>query len=144
MPTPSGVNYLLQSLQSFLIPQLSKDKNQKWTSSLMSLYFICPLAYLFYDYTVVWENPHKAKSVCKFTKSFRFQIPFTHISTKKSSELFVDSKKYLSLQRQIPPASHKNSVPSGTFFVYRHEIYQTSNDAGTADSDTARQRSDDC
>ncbi len=23
-------------------------------------------------------------------------------------------------------------VPSGTFFVYRHEIYQTSNDAGTA------------
>ena len=35
-----------------------------------------------------------------------------------------------------------NSVPSGTFSVYRHEIYQTSNDAGTADSDTARQRSD--
>ena len=29
-------------------------------------------------------------------------------------------------------------------FVYRYEIYQTSNDAGTADSDTARQRSDDC
>lgn len=25
------------------------------------------------------------------------------------------------LQRQIPPASHKNSVPSGTFFVYRYE-----------------------
>ena len=53
-------------------------------------------------------------------------------------------EKCLSLHRQIPPASHKNSVPSGTFFVYRHEIYQTSNDAGTADSDTARQRSDDC
>jgi len=36
--------------------------------------------------------------------------------------------KCLSLQRQIPPASHKNSVPSGTFFVYRYEVYQTSND----------------
>ena len=48
------------------------------------------------------------------------------------------------LQRQIPPASHKNSVPSGTFFVYRYEVYQTSNDASTADSDTARQRSDYC
>ena len=36
------------------------------------------------------------------------------------------------MHRQIPPASHKNSVPSGTFFVYRHEIYQTSDDAGTA------------
>ena len=41
-------------------------------------------------------------------------------------------EKCLSLHQQIPPASHKNSVPSGTFFVYRHEIYQTSNDAGTA------------
>ena len=41
-------------------------------------------------------------------------------------------EKRLSLYRQIPPASHQNSVPSGTFFVYRHEIYQTSNDAGTA------------
>ena len=40
MPTPSGVNYLLQSLQSSLIPQLSKDKNQKWTSSLMPLYLL--------------------------------------------------------------------------------------------------------
>ena len=33
---------------------------------------------------VVWENPHKAKSVCKFTKSFRFQILFTRFSTKKT------------------------------------------------------------
>ena len=41
-------------------------------------------------------------------------------------------EKCLSSQQQIPPASHKNSVPSGTFFVYRHEIYQTSHDAGTA------------
>ncbi len=40
MPTPNGVNYLLQSLQSSLIPQLSKDKNQKWMSSLMSLYLL--------------------------------------------------------------------------------------------------------
>ena len=39
------------------------------------------------------------------------------------------------MHRQIPPASHKNSVPSGTFFVYRHEIHQTSDDADTADSD---------
>ena len=38
------------------------------------------------------------------------------------------------MHRQIPPASHKNSVPSGTFFIYRHEIYQTGDDAGIADS----------
>ena len=64
----------------------------------------------------------------------KFSISNTFYSyfNKKSSELFVDSRKCLSLHRQIPPASHKNSVPSGTFFVYRHEIYQTSNDAGTA------------
>ena len=64
----------------------------------------------------------------------KFSISNTFYSyfNKKSSELFVDSRKCLSLHRQIPPASHKNSVPSGTFFVYRHEIYQTSHDAGTA------------
>lgn len=63
---------------------------------------------------------------------------------EKPQKTWKLKEKCLSLQRQIPPASHKNSVPSGTFFVYRHEIYQTSNDAGTADSDTARQRSDYC
>ena len=40
---------------------------------------------------------------------------FDSYFNKKSSELFVDSRKCLSLHRQIPPASHKNSVPSGTF-----------------------------
>ena len=61
---------------------------------------------------------------------------------EKSQKTWKIREKCLSLHRQIPPASHKNSVPSGTFFVYRHEIYQTSDDAGTADSDTAKQRSD--
>jgi len=82
MPTPSGVNYLLQFLQFLLIPQLSETRIKSGRSVLCPYIFICPLAYLFYDYTVVWENPHKAKSECKFTKSFRFQILFTRISTK--------------------------------------------------------------
>lgn len=41
MPTPNGVNYLLQFLLLFRsIPQLSENKNQKWTFSLMSLYLL--------------------------------------------------------------------------------------------------------
>ena len=63
---------------------------------------------------------------------------------KKKRNVCNFCRKFVSLYRQIPPASHKNSVPSGTFFVYRHEIYQTSDDAGTADSDTAKQRPDYC
>ena len=41
MPTPNGVNYLLQFLiDCRLIPQLSNNKNQKWTFSLMSYYLL--------------------------------------------------------------------------------------------------------
>ena len=41
MPTPTGVNYLLQFLiDCRLIPQLSNNKNQKWTFSLMSYYLL--------------------------------------------------------------------------------------------------------
>ena len=41
MPTPSGVNYLLQSLQFSLIPQLSNDKNQKWKFYVLCPYICC-------------------------------------------------------------------------------------------------------
>ena len=63
-------------------------------------------------------------------------------------------EKCLSLHRQIPPASHQNSVPSGTFFVYRHEIYkqamtlaqqiQTLQGRGLMIADTNKAEHDDC
>ena len=37
MPTPNGVNNLLQFLMTFEILPISKYKNQKWTFCLMSL-----------------------------------------------------------------------------------------------------------
>ena len=39
MPTPNGVNNLLQFLVILLIPQLSKYKNQKWTFCIYVLQF---------------------------------------------------------------------------------------------------------
>lgn len=64
MPTLSGVNYLLQSLQSSLIPQLSKDKNQKWTSSLMSLCLFLryhtQLLFHYYYYVLCLLRKHAA------------------------------------------------------------------------------------
>ena len=45
MPTPNGVNHLLQFLQFSLIPQLSNDKNQKWTFCLMSLMLRIEIAF---------------------------------------------------------------------------------------------------
>ena len=60
MPTPSGVNYLLQFLQYCpLIPQLSNNKNQKWTSSLMSLCLLCYHTLLFFRFYYVSRNHTK-------------------------------------------------------------------------------------
>ena len=45
MPTPCGVNYLLQFLLLFLsIPQLSENKNQKWTFYVFMSF--CPFVYV--------------------------------------------------------------------------------------------------
>ncbi len=63
---------------------------------------------------------------------------FGQEKVEMSQKVWKIKQNCIPLHQQIPPASHKNSVPSGTFFVYRHEIYQTSDDAGTADSDTAK------
>ena len=47
MPTPNGVNYLLQFLQFLLIPQLSETRIKSGRPVLCPYIFICPLAYLF-------------------------------------------------------------------------------------------------
>ena len=46
---------------------------------------------------------------------------------KKKRNVCNFCRKFVSLYRQIPPASHKNSVPSGTFFGYSyHQKYKFS------------------
>jgi len=115
MPTPSGVNYLLQSLQSFLIPQLSKDKNQKWTSSLMSLYLLSlhkhtPLVitHYFLEAAVWTESDAKLRKVFDFKyfllvfqqKIFRIVCRF-----KKMHYLCTDKSRPLPI-RTAYPAGH--------------------------------------
>ena len=53
-------------------------------------------------------------------------------------------KKHYLCTDKSRPLPIRTAYPAGHFFVYRHEIYQTSDDAGRADSDTAKQRSDYC
>ena len=115
MPTPSGVNYLLQSLQSSLIPQLSKDKNQKWTSSLMSLYLLSlhthtPLVitHCFLEAAVRTESDANLRKVFDFKyfllvfqqKIFRIVCRF-----KKMHYLCTDKSRPLPI-RTAYPAGH--------------------------------------
>ena len=44
-----------------------------------------------------------------------FSVRFSSKSLKKERNVCKFCGKFVYLQRQIPPASHKNSVPSGTF-----------------------------
>ncbi len=144
MPTPNGVNYLLQFLIDFFqFPNCPKQESKVDVQSyvLISLsvhWHICFMITQLFGKIRTRRNP-----CANLRKVFDFKY-FLLVFQQKIFRIVCRFKKMPIFASTNPARFPKNSVPSGTFFVYRHEIYQTSNDAGTADSDTARQRSDDC
>ena len=78
MPTPSGVNYLLQFLQFLLIPQLSETRIKSGRSVLCLIFY-----YLSIGVSVF------VKLDCKDTKNFResyiFASPFIYFRKNRGS-----------------------------------------------------------
>ena len=115
MLTPNGVNYLLQFLVISSNSPIIRNKNQKWTSSLMSLYLLSlhthtPLVITlcFLEAAVRTESDANLRKVFDFKyfllvfqqKNFRIDCRF-----KKMHYLCIDKSRPLPI-RTAYPAGH--------------------------------------
>jgi len=75
---------------------------------------------------MVYPNPNT-----KLTKTFgKDECKIKKFSNFLFSSCYIQNNR-LPLHQQIPPASRKISVPSGTFFIYGNQIYASSHNHKT-------------
>ena len=145
MPTPNCVNYLLQfliTLSNSPIVERQESKVDVQSYVLISLSIHTHISLVITHYLM--ESAVWTESVANLRKVFDFKYFLLVFQQKNLRIVCRFKKKHYLCTDKSRPLPIRTAYPAGHFFVYRHEIYQTSNDAGTADSDTARQRSDDC
>ena len=83
-----GVNYLLQFLLLFRsIPQLSENKNQKWTFFVMSLCLLCFHTLLFFRFYYVSGNHTKRNPSANILNFIDIKV--------RVKELFARSRIFL-------------------------------------------------